>query len=46
MSAVELALRDNPDVDGVFPRWISLASVSNPKNLSVEQTGSFVTYGD
>ena len=44
-SAVEEAIIDNPEIAGAFPRWISLGIVSNPKDASMGETGSFVAYG-
>jgi hypothetical protein len=44
-SAVEEAIIDNPEIAGAFPRWISLGIVSNPKDVSMGETGSFVAYG-
>ena len=44
-SAVEEAIGDNQEIAGAFPRWISLGIVSNPIDMSLGETGSFVTYG-
>ncbi|TNV74243.1 hypothetical protein FGO68_gene7073 [Halteria grandinella] len=36
----------NPDIEGLYPRWITLAQLSNPTDTSIESTGSFITHGD
>ncbi len=33
-SAISESIRDNHEISGVFPRWISLGTVSNPEDLS------------
>lgn len=33
-TSIQDAIGDNPDVAGVFPRWISLGTVSNPNDES------------
>lgn len=33
-SAISESIRDNPEISGVFPRWISLGTVSNPEDFS------------
>ena len=44
-SAISESIKDNPEISGVFPRWISLGTVSNPEDLNQGETGSFVAYG-
>jgi len=44
-TSIQNAIGDNPDIAGIFPRWISLGTVSNPNNQSLGETGSFITYG-
>lgn len=44
-TAIKDAIGDNPDIAGVFPRWISLGTASNPNDESQGETGSFVAYG-
>jgi hypothetical protein len=44
-SAISESIRDNPEISGVFPRWISLGTVSNAYDMSLGETGSFVAYG-
>ena len=44
-TAVEEAISMNPEIVGAFPRWISLGAVSNPNDVSLGETGSFVAYG-
>lgn len=38
-------LKFNPEVEGVYPRWLTLAKVSSPYDNSELETASFVTYG-
>jgi len=45
MTAIENAIKNNKDIVGAFPRWISLGQVSNPKNASMGETGAFIAYG-
>jgi hypothetical protein len=44
-TSIQNAIGDNPDIAGIFPRWINLGTVSNPNNQSLGETGSFITYG-
>ncbi len=44
-TSIQNAIGDNPDIAGIFPRWIGLGTVSNPNNQSLGETGSFITYG-
>ena len=39
------ALDGNPDIEGIFPRWITLGQVYNPEDLDADFTGSFIIYG-
>lgn len=34
-----------PDIQGAYPRWLAIASVSDPKNLAAGQTGSIIIAG-
>lgn len=45
LSVIEQEIKGNPDVIGAFPRWISLAQISNPYKLQLGDTGTFVIYG-
>ena len=44
-SAISESIKDNPEIAGAFPRWISLGTVQNPDDYSQGETGSFVAYG-
>ena len=45
MTVLKDEIKDNTDIEGAYPRWITLAKISNPRNYSAGESGSFVTYG-
>ena len=44
-TTIREASKGNPDIEGVFPRWISLGQIANPLDEMAGSTGSFVAYG-
>ena len=46
LTSVQNEIKGMENVVGAFPRWIGLAQVASPKNFSLGDTGSFITYGD
>ena len=38
-------IANNPNIEGAYPRWITLASIINPKDPAAGQTGSFLIFG-
>ena len=45
MTVVKQMIASNPNIEGAYPRWITLASIINPKDPAAGQTGSFLIFG-